>query len=669
MPSSPSQDQLPNQEAQQLLNQEAQEENFVDARSEDESVGEEDLTDSQQALPKAHSVPAAGLPAVPTAEVVPTAAAVAASVVGVKEGESDGSMPEAVPVDQEKGAGGGGAAAVDLTESTEDIYVQATLGGEQLNNTETILKFFEKFVHTVTGTETPENQQEANEKLRQLRSALGEQLSNIEKVTKEAQQKYDTERKEIEANAILKRSEIAALRRQVEQFKQELAAAENRKVEAEEAATAAGQAAAAAVQRKATAEEAATAAEQAAAQRTATAEAEAAEAEQAAAAAFRKKATAEAEAEAAEQRTATAKAAATEAEINTAEAFRTKEKAEAETSKQLQETKTAASNYTALGVSAIIGIIASIYSQTLQNMLFGKIFFGKAILFGYALPMVNLAAASVMFGLVFFGLSLAVISTAKFAEDKPLFRSITQSNYFRPALSALSATITYLTLTKYAVAIQLALFGKIFLGGTILANLGFAIIPTTLIVMLAYTAVYSNNNFKQLSALYAFAAGALFASPILQALAGIAITGSTLVVIASSIAVGATAAALTFGLIYGAAKAKTRSPQAGFTLTMYAVSFVLLSIYASPIQIALFGRAMMAVTPLLSNISFGAIASVFTSAITTLLYKTTEEIVTPALMNTYETSGSFKEIAATAATSARTLLASIGEALGCTASK
>tara|TARA_B110000459_G_C16621365_1_gene501902 strand:+ start:929 stop:2347 length:1419 start_codon:yes stop_codon:yes gene_type:complete len=468
-------------------------------------------------------------------------------------------------------------------------------------------------VGIATGTQATPSEEEAARELAERRTALSAQKENLDRLLKEAQQKADTERAEINANVELKKSEIAALIKQVKQLQQELAVAENKKVAAVSAATAAKQAAAVAERTKATAEAAATAAEQAAA--------------------------------AAVQRKATAEEAATAAE---------------------QATKTPASNYTALGVSAIIGIIASIYSQTLQNMLFGKIFFGKAILFGYALPMVNLAAASVMFGLAFFGLSLAVISTAKFAEDKPLFSSIRQSKYFKPALSALSAAIAYLALTKYAVAIQLALFGKIFLGGTILANLGFAIIPATIIGLLAYTAVYSNNNFKQLSALYAFAAGALFASPILQALAGIAITGSTLVVIASSIAVGATATALTFGLIYGAAKAKARNPQAGFTLTMYAVSFVLLSIYASPIQIALFGRAMMAVTPLLSNISFGAIASVFTSAITTLLYKTTEEIVTPALMNTYATSGSFREIAVTAATGARAALASIGEALGYT---
>jgi hypothetical protein len=577
-----------------------------------------DLTASPQGLEIAHSVPA-GLPA--------------------------------VPVSQEKGSGGGGAAEpesstspldgnIDLTQSqTEQEGDSVFNSGNDLNWTETAGIGLHRFVDVVTGTQATPSEEEAARELAERRTALGEQLRNLGRLSKEAQQKADTEIKAIQADAMLQISTI--------------------NIQTEEAVFAANQAAAAAFRKKETAE--AEAAE--AVQRTAKAEA-------AAAAAERTKATAEAKAAAAVQRQAEAAAAAERtkatAEAEAAAAERTKEQEAVAILRQLEAKRQAASNYTALGVSAIIGIIASIYSQTLQNMLFGKIFFGKSILFGYALPMVNLAAASVMFGLVFFGLSLAVISTAKFAEDKPLFRSIRQSNYFRPALSALSATITYLTLTKYAVAIQLALFGKIFLGGTILANLGFAIIPATIIGLLAYTAVYTPNNFKQLSALYAFAAGALFASPILQALAGIAITGSTLVVIASSIAVGATAAALTFGLIYGAAKAKTRNPQAGFTLTMYAVSFVLLSIYASPIQIALFGRAMMAVTPLLSNISFGAIASVFTSAITTLLYKTTEEIVTPALMNTYETSGSFKDIAATAATSARAALARIGEALGYT---
>ena len=45
-------------------------------------------------------------------------------------------------------------------------------------------------------------------------------------------------------------------------------------------------------------------------------------------------------------------------------------KAADEAAKEQAAAAQAASNYTALGVSAIIGIIASIYSQTLQNMLF-----------------------------------------------------------------------------------------------------------------------------------------------------------------------------------------------------------------------------------------------------------------------------------------------------------
>jgi hypothetical protein len=335
----------------------------------------------------------------------------------------------------------------------------------------------------------------------------------------------------------------------------------------------------------------------------------------------------------------------------------------------------AASNYTALGVSAIIGIIASIYSQTLQNMLFGKILFGKAVLFGYALPVANLAISSVMFGLVVFGLGLAVISNAKFIEGNPLFSSITQTKHFKYILSTLLIIVPGLALTKYAVSIQLVLFSKIFLGGTILANLGFAFIPTVLIGILVYTVSYNPEYFNTVSTLYAFAAGSLFASPILQALAGIVITGSALVVIASSIAVGAAAAALTFGLIYGAEKSKASNPSYGFGLTIYAVSFVLLSIYASPIQIALFGHTIMFVTPMFSNISFGAVASIFTSTLTTLLYKKTEEIAIPALISTYAKAGSFKEpvektIASNFATglakNATSTLGSIGKYLGCT---
>ena len=348
-----------------------------------------------------------------------------------------------------------------------------------------------------------------------------------------------------------------------------------------------------------------------------------------------------------------------EAEAQAKAAAEAKEAAEAQ----------AASNYTALGVSAIIGIIASIYSQTLQNMLFGKILFGKAVLFGYALPVANLAIASVMFGLVVFGLGLAVISTAKFIEGNPLFSSITQTKHFKYILSTLLIIVPGLALTKYAVAIQLVLFGKIFLGGTILANLCFAFIPTVLIGILVYTVSYNPKYFNTVSTLYTFAAGSLFASPILQALAGIVITGSALVVIASSIAVGA-AAALTFGLIYGAEKAKESNPSYGFGLTIYAVSFVLLSIYASPIQIALFGHTIMFVTPMFSNISFGAVASIFTSTLTTLLYKKTEEIAIPALIPTYAKAGSFKTTASNFATGlakdATSALESICKYLGCT---
>tara|TARA_B110000459_G_C16587871_1_gene484622 strand:- start:221 stop:1030 length:810 start_codon:yes stop_codon:yes gene_type:complete len=118
----------------------------------------------------------------------------------------------------------------------------------------------------------------------------------------------------------------------------------------------------------------------------------------------------------------------------------------------------------ALGVSAIIGFIASIYSQTLQSMLFGKVFFGSAILFGYAMPIVNLAVASMAFGLVIFSLALIIISVAKNAEGKPLF-SETLDAIFR-----LYWLLSVLAIIRYTLVIEQLVFGCILLEGAIIVN-------------------------------------------------------------------------------------------------------------------------------------------------------------------------------------------------------
>ena len=239
--------------------------------------------------------------------------------------------------------------------------------------------------------------------------------------------------------------------------------------------------------------------------------------------------------------------------------------------KDSQTEKQTIANKSALGVSYIAGFIACIYSGTIQKMLFGKLFFGNALLLGYAAPAVNLVMASMAFGLIAFGLTLTVISIAKSAEDKPIFRGFTENSYFRILL----ITAAFLTITKYAIVIQLALFSTVLLGGTALANLSFALIATTLVC-----------SFLAL------------------------------------------------------ASAEAIPKEYRFGLTMYALSFIALSIYASP---ALLGPILIFIPPMLSNISFGAIASLITAPILTALYKTTELVITPTVMDPAKKAEQFAE--------------------------
>jgi hypothetical protein len=288
-------------------------------------------------------------------------------------------------------------------------------------------------------------------------------------------------------------------------------------------------------------------------------------------------------------------------------------------------------------------------------MLFGKILFGKALLFGYAVPVMNVAVASVVFGLVIFSVTLAIIFVAKFADKKPIFKDITSAIAARPSvktmLPAIVAAISFLIFSAYAAPLQLALFGKVLLGGTILTNFGFALIPTAVVGLIMGIAMNNDKGFakisglitdrpKQISAIITLFVGTWFANSILKTLLGITLTVSPGAVAFASLAVGLLSAFSIYFLIRVAEIAIKRDY--GFALTMYAVSFLLLSIYASPIQIAILGHAMMLVTPLLSNISFGAIVGVVTSFITTKLYRATETTIAPALISPYATATNIK---------------------------
>jgi len=155
----------------------------------------------------------------------------------------------------------------------------------------------------------------------------------------------------------------------------------------------------------------------------------------------------------------------------------------------------------------------------------------------------------------------------------------------------------------------------------------------------------------------------LIANPILQSLVGITIVGSTLTFIASSIIVGAVVTALTFIIILKAKEAVAINNENGFILTIYAVSFVMFSIYANPIQIALVGHAIMIMTPMFSNISFGATTGAVAAFIITKIYKATEETAIPALIEPYKTAEHIQKSVTNAATITKSTLGNIARTL------
>ena len=307
------------------------------------------------------------------------------------------------------------------------------------------------------------------------------------------------------------------------------------------------------------------------------------------------------------------------------------------------------SNIFALLTSTITGILAGIYSQTLQNALFGKILFGKAMLFGYTLPAVNLAAASIAFGLVALIATFSVIFIAKLAQKEPLFKSHLDSLATnQSAKTMLWATLTGIIFTvfnTYALPIQLLFFGKVLLGGTLLTNASFALIATAFIGPTVYIASLHKNNVRKISGLFTFLLSTWFANPIMQSLFGITITGGPWAVVASSLGIGAVSALLALILVNRALEAidNNEKDSHGFILTIYAVSFIALSIYASPIQIAVLGHAIVFITPMLSNISFGAILSLITAPILDKLYRTAETNITPAVMDPAKAAEQLKE--------------------------
>ena len=248
-------------------------------------------------------------------------------------------------------------------------------------------------------------------------------------------------------------------------------------------------------------------------------------------------------------------------------------KAEAE--KKAKETnpakdKAAVAKKTVFGVSAVIGFIASISSQTLQSMLFGKVFFSSAMMFGYAMPMVNLVAANMVFGLVMFGLTLAIISIAKSIKNEDIINKI------------------YKIVNKHS---------KSMVG-----------VPV-----------------------FIFISCCRFANPISQHLFGITIVGGSSAVIISSLIVAVSAAFLSIFVVTSVNEAIKSGH--GFQLTMYVLSFIMLSVYASPIQIAIFGHALILLTP-----TFVAmIASFVTAPILTGIYRTTETVIVPSVIDAYET--------------------------------
>jgi hypothetical protein len=273
----------------------------------------------------------------------------------------------------------------------------------------------------------------------------------------------------------------------------------------------------------------------------------------------------------------------------------------------------------ALGVSAIIGFIASIYSQTLQSMLFGKVFFGSAILFGYAMPMVNLAVASMVFGLVIFSLALIIISVAKNAEGKPLFSETLD------AIFALYRLVAVLAIIRYTLVIEQLLFGCILLEGAIIVNCIFAGIFVCLMFGLC-SAISEAASFLLMKKLKV--------GELLSVFCSLFTTFSFFMVDANSEIIAACAA----GLITLAVPVVNKIIESGygFSLTIYAIAFMVLSVYASPIQIAIFGHVIMPLlAPLLSDVVLGAIASLVAAPILTMIYRAIEKIVAPSFMDAY----------------------------------
>ena len=273
----------------------------------------------------------------------------------------------------------------------------------------------------------------------------------------------------------------------------------------------------------------------------------------------------------------------------------------------------------ALGFSAIIGFIASIYSQTLQSMLFGKVFFGSAILFGYAMPMVNLAVASMVFGLVIFSLALIIISVAKNAEGKPLFSETLDT------ILDLYWIVAVLAIIRYTLVIEQLLFGCILLDGAIIVNCIFA-------------GVFVFMFSLSCSAISEAASFLLMKKPKVGELLIVfcllfAIFDFFMISVNSTII-----AACAAGLITLAVPVVNKIIESGygFSLTIYAIAFMVLSVYASPIQIAIFGHVIMPLlAPLLSNVVLGAISSLVAAPILTMIYRAIEKIVAPSFMDAY----------------------------------
>lgn len=305
-----------------------------------------------------------------------------------------------------------------------------------------------------------------------------------------------------------------------------------------------------------------------------------------------------------------------------------------------KERNTYAENHTSLLVSLIAGVLAGVYSQPLQIALFGKIIFGKALLFGYTLPAIALAGAAITFGLTVSVITFAVIFIAKYNQGETLFEGIVKAIASRPStktlLPALLLGLCISVIYPYSEPLQMLFFSKVLLGGSVLMNLGLACIGAAIIALIMGAFLYKNLDYsrKVLGAVI-FVLCTLFANPIMQSLFGTTLVSAPLAAfIASSITTGMVAVTI-YGLLVDRLVSPLiykKEPNYGFTLTMYAVSFIVLSIYATPIQMAIVGHAMFVITPMLSSISFGVLVSIITSPILKGIYRFTERAITPNLI-------------------------------------